>query len=70
MTANSVDKHWSNIVLNVKLQVKTRFKTFHLLLELFCTLSPGTPLPTRHPLTEIFEYPSNKRVIYGPQLNL
>ena len=33
MAANSVQKHCC-FVLNVKLQVKVRFKTFYLLLEL------------------------------------
>ena len=39
------------------------FKTCYLL------LSPWTPLPTRLVLLEIFAYPSNKSIIYGPELN-
>ena len=62
MTGNSVEKCFA--VLNVKLQVKLRFKSCYLL------LSPWTPLLTRLVLLEIFAYPSNKRVIYGLLLNL
>ena len=38
----------------------------------FCyiLLSPWTALPRRLILFEIFAYPSNKRVIYGPEMNL
>ena len=40
------------------------FKTGYIL------LSPWTPLLIRLVLLEIFAYPSNKRVNYGPELNL
>ena len=40
------------------------FKTYYIILW------PRTPLPTRLDLLEIFAYFSNKRVIYGPELNL
>ena len=61
---NSVEKYCFAL-LNVKLQVKIRIKTFNWLLKL---LHINWTINTV--LLEIFAYPSNKRVIYGPVLNL
>ena len=69
IAGNSVEKCF--VVLNVKLEVKLRFKKVLLTLKpVTLLLSPWTPLPNRLVLLEIFVYPSNKRVLYGPELNL
>ena len=59
------------IVLNVKSQVKVRFKIFYRLLGLFyicfrfkCHYKNGFFF------LEIFVHPSSNRVVYGPESNL
>ena len=69
MAGSSVEKY-KVFVLNVKLVVKRRFKRFYLLENLFQRLLPCTPLPIQFVLPQIFPYPSNKSVVYGPELNL
>ena len=66
---STVEKHCL-VEWNVKLRVEIKFKTFYLFLEFFCTDSVLNILLTRMVLLEIFAYPSNERVIYGPELNL
>ena len=66
MNGNSVGKECSP-VLNVKLKVKLRFKAFNFE-SCYILLSPT--LWTRLALLEIFAYPSIKRIIYKPELNL
>ena len=62
ITANSVEKHCI-VKLNVKLQVKIKFETFYLFLELWYLLLHWTPLQMRLVLLDICTYLSNKRVI-------
>ena len=69
MSANKVEKH-SFVILNEKLQVKIKFKTFHWLLELLYTAFALNATTTELVLLEIFAYPSNKCVTYRPELNL
>ena len=66
---STVEKHCF-VEWNVKLRVKIRFKTFYLFLEFFNADSALNILLTLLVLLEIFAYPSNERVIYGPELNL
>ena len=63
----NVEKHCF-VMLNVKLQVKLRFKIFYWLLKLLYTASflNTNKNMACFPLT--FVYPSNKRVIYGLKL--
>ena len=56
ITANSVEKHFF-VVLNVKLEVKIRFKKFYWLLELIYNIFA-------------WKISTNKRVIYGLKMNL
>ena len=69
MTGNGIEKHCF-IVLNVKLHVKLRFKTFYWLLELLYTASAMNTTNKPAYFARNFAYPSNKRVIYTPELNL
>ena len=63
---NSVDKQFCCV------EWKIISKTFSFIDFYNChtLFSPWTPLPTRLVLNKIFAYPSNKRVIYGLELNV
>ena len=71
MIGNSVG-NYCFAVLNVKLQVKRRFKMFYWLLKLLYTaFALNTTANTADLFCfKFFAYPSNRRVIYGPELNL
>ena len=68
MAINSVQKHCF-VVLHVKLQMKIRLETFHWYLELLYTAFTLTPLPNQLDLLKKNLYPSNKCLIYRPDLN-
>ena len=69
VTGNSVEKHCF-VVMNVKLEVKLRFKTFYWILKLSYTAFSLNTITNTACFDEIFAYPSNECVIYGPELNI
>ena len=68
MTGNSVKTRF--VLLNIKLEVKLRFKMFYFETCRYLLPSPWIPLLTRFVLITLFAYPSNKCVIYGLELKL
>ena len=62
MTGNSVEKCFAvwNVIQNVLLTIKPNIYCFYL----------EHHYQHGFVLLEIFAYPSNKRIIYGPELNL
>ena len=68
MTGNSVKKRF--VFLNIKLEVKLRFKMVYFETCRYVLPSPWIPLLTRFVLITLFAYPSNKCVIYGLELKL
>ena len=69
MTANSVENHHF-IPLNLKLQVEIKFKKFFDFKICYKMFSPDHHLKQATCFAQISVYPSNKSVIYRPELNL
>ena len=70
-TADSVEKHWHCfVVLNVKLQVNIRFRTFYWLLELFFSHFVLNSTTNTVCFAQNFAYHSSKCVFYGRELNI
>ena len=69
MNVNSVEKH-EIVMLNVKLQVKVRFKTFYWVLELLFTNFILGDASITACFDRRFCMFGNKSVIYRPKLNL
>ena len=70
-TADSVEKHWHCfVVLNVKLQVNIRFRTFYWLLELFFSHFALNSTTNTVCFAQNFAYHSSKCVFYGRELNI